>query len=104
MIGFTLTPHSPWPLDVVVGFIPEFLSEADPRPANEQIDENYIGGWSAFKGFKLAHKDHSLAYPGDPKILPYAEARLRDELILVYPGAWVAVVQPNGNYEIARLD
>lgn len=88
-----------------LGFIPHFLNDTNPEPAKEQIDANYKhgGGWHPFKGFKLA-PDNSLTYPGDQALHPLAEARLRDELILFYNGAWVAIVQPDRTFEVARID
>lgn len=100
-----------------VGFIPSFLSNDDPRPAAEQFRANYIDGWQPTSvGFKLApgvkikgintewFEVPALTYPGDPKLPPLAYARLRDELIIVYPSAWVMVLQPDGSHEIVRMD
>lgn len=87
-----------------LGYIPSFLSEADPRPAKEQFEENYsFGGWQPMKGFKL-NKDMSLKYPGDPPMKPWAEATLRQELIYVYQSGWVMILQPDMSFEVARLD
>jgi hypothetical protein len=87
-----------------LGYIPEFVFEDDPRPAREQINERYIfGGWRSFKGFKLA-KDNSLMYSGDPPQRPLAQAKLRNELIVFYPSAWVAIIQPDRSFDVARLD
>jgi hypothetical protein len=81
------------------------LSEDDPRPAREQLDSHYKhgGGWVPFEGFRLG-SDNSLLYPGDPPIRPVARARLRDEVILVYLHDWVAIKQPNGSFEVCRMD
>lgn len=87
-----------------LGYIPSFLSPDDPRPAREQIDTTYVSGWRPFRGFKFDLKDHSLKYPDDPMMLPLAQAKLRDELILFYPSSWVAIVQPDQSFEVARLD
>lgn len=93
------------PYTQALGFIPEMLSESDPRPAKEQLDTGYRhgGGWNPFKGFELM-PDKSIAYPGDPTIKPLSSAKLRDEEIYVYPYAWVMILQPSGEYEIARMD
>lgn len=88
----------------MLGFIPEFLSENDPRPAREQFAANYVSGWSPFKGFKVAADGSSLRYPDDPPQLLIAETRLRDEVIRFYDGSWVGVFQPDGSYEISRMD
>jgi hypothetical protein len=88
----------------MLGFIPEFLDERDPRPAVAQIDDAYRhgGGWRKFEGFTM--HEAGIKYPGDPLMRLLAEGKLRDEAIRVYESAWVAVVQPDGSYEIARLD
>jgi len=46
----------------------------------------------------------TLTYPGDPPLKPVATSMLRDEMILVYPYAWVVIVQPSGDYEVSRCD
>lgn len=92
------------------GIIPEFLSVADPRPAKEQLHEGYAhgGGWQKFDGFELSParvtQGMTINYQGDPPYKAVAWVRLRDELIVVFQGAWVAVIQPGGSYEIARMD
>jgi hypothetical protein len=88
----------------MLGYIPSFFSENDPRPAREQIDENYKhgGGWRPFKGFKML--DNGIKYPGDPLIPLCFEMKLRDETIRYYDGAWLAIIQPDGSFEICRID
>jgi hypothetical protein len=103
MIAFEML--DPRLTEEALGLLPDFLSERDPRPAKEQFHVNYAhgGGWHSFPGFKL-NRDNSLSYPGDPTLQPLARAQLRDELILVYPYSWVAIVQPDRSFEVARLD
>ena len=86
-----------------LGYIPNMLHELDPRPAKEQIDDNYVIGWHEFKGFSM-DKTGAITYPDDPTYHPLAMAKLRDETIYFYQHAWVAIVQLDGSYEIARLD
>jgi len=87
-----------------LGYLPYFLSEADPRSVREQFNANYkYGGWRPFPGFELM-TDNSLVYPNDPPIYPLAEAKLRDELILLYHHDWVAVIQPDRSFEVCRMD
>jgi len=88
------------------GLIPDMLRTADPRPAREQFDAAYAhgGGWLPFRGFKFNAKNQSITYPGDPSLLPLARGKLRDETILIYPHAWVGILQPNGDFEVARMD
>jgi hypothetical protein len=81
------------------------LNDDNPAPAWEQFDRCYQhgGGWDPFVGHTL-HANNSLSYPGDPALYPVARAQLRDELILLYPYAWVAIVQPDRSFEVCRMD
>lgn len=87
-----------------VGYIPGWLSEEDERGAVEQIHTSYGhgGGWHNFEGFLL--RDDELIYPGDPPMKKLSEAKLRDERIIVYQHGWVAVVQPDNSFRVARID
>ena len=89
----------------MLGFIPEFLSIDDPRPAWEQIHDRYIGGWQAsLPGKWKLDQDGRLYFPGDPPLTPVASAWLRSERIYVYCHAWVCIAQPDGQFSVARLD
>lgn len=89
----------------MLGFLPEFLSDEDPRPAREQIDANYShgGGWVPFKGFEML-PNGNLKYPEDPEVELIAETRLRDETIRFYNYAWLVIIQLDGSWEVARID
>ena len=91
-------------------YLPHFFSENDPRSATEQAHAAYShgGGWSPFTGFIL-HKatsegQASLKYPEDPPMRELSRASLRDETIILFESSWVAIVQPNGTYEVSRMD
>lgn len=90
-----------------LGYIPTFLSEDDPRPAREQIDERYSygGGWDPEpgRGFVM-HDGDILKFPGDPPMSPLCELHLRDERIVLYLYSVVAIIQPDGSFEVSRLD
>ena len=99
----------------VVGFIPQFLDEKDPRSAVEQIDNAYQpgGGWRDFDGFELIEefnllggdgKSYFLKYPGDPLMRELSRATLRDETLVFFQSSWFAVIQTDGSYRVARLD
>lgn len=92
-------------LPMLVGEIPFWLDEDDPRPAREQLDSHYQhgGGWLPFDGFKL-DRNMTLTYPGDPPMKPFAFMLLREEKIVFYPHAWVMILQPDGTFEICRMD
>jgi hypothetical protein len=88
-----------------LGLIPTFVSDEDPRPAREQFDQNYgfAGGWQPFAGFKMLGNGN-MKYPDDPPTRLLFEAKLREETIRVYESAWVAIIQPNGEFEVCRMD
>ena len=89
----------------MLGFIPEMISENDPQSAREQFDSGYRhgGGWHAFKGFSMLPSG-DMKYPYDPPTRLLFEAQLRQETIRVYEHAWVAIVQPSGEFEVCRMD
>jgi hypothetical protein len=88
-----------------LGALPDFLVFTDQRKASEQFAERYaFGGWRPFKGFKFDPQTKAIKYPGDPALKPIASVELRDELVLIYPYSWVGILQPDGSFEIARLD
>jgi len=87
----------------MLGYVPSFLDEDDPRPAREQFHANYISGWSPFKGFKML-PDGNMKYPNDPPTQLLFEGYFRDELVRFYQYAWVAIVQPDGSFEVSRMD
>ena len=86
-----------------LGFLPAFLNEEDPRPAGEQFNMNYVGGWDPFPGFTMT-EDGALQYPEDPPMVPIGCTTLRNETIFFYPYAFVAIKQPDGTFEAARMD
>jgi hypothetical protein len=88
-----------------LGLIPDMLCDQDPLPAREQLNRGYAhgGGWRPMKKFIL-RSDDSLCYPGDPSLRPLFKTMMRDELVLVYDHAWVAIVQPDRSFEVCRMD
>jgi hypothetical protein len=90
----------------ILGFLPSFLDEDDPRPAREQLDGNYQhgGGWRPITGFELEPLSGVITYPGDPPLTPFAAGKVRDEMILFYPYAFVLILQKDNTFEICRMD
>lgn len=86
------------------GLIPSFLDDTDPAPARTQFDQKYVGGWRPFLGHEFDPYTGYLHYPEDPPLEPLCVIGFRDELIYIYPFAWVTIVQPDGSYETARMD
>ena len=103
MITFTML--HPRATTEMLGYIPQFFSESDPRPAAEQLDEAYShgGGWSPMPKWRMSH-DGIITYPGDNPLKPIAMAMLRNETIYVYQHAWVGIVQPDKSYQVSRVD
>ena len=93
-----------------LGYVPAFLDENDPRPAREQFNERYKAnggsGWRPIDGFTNKSKEGLmfLKYPGDPALEPIAFLAFRDELIVFYPYDMIAIFQPGGDYEVARMN
>jgi hypothetical protein len=89
----------------MLGFIPAMLSAIDPRPAKEQINANYAhgGGWRSFAGFVML-PNGNMQYPEDEPTVLLAETALRNETIRFYDGAWLAIIQPSGEFEVCRID
>lgn len=94
-----------------LGYIPQMLNSADPRSAAHQFNDSYAhgGGWSPFSGFTmLPNGDMQYEDPEEPDADPPTrklwEATLHKETICVYEHAWVAIVQPDGSYEVSRMD
>jgi hypothetical protein len=89
----------------MLGLLIDWLDDDDPRPAREQFNSHYGhgGGWRPFSGFKLT-PSNTLTYPEDPPLVPLARAFLREEMVLFYQHAWVAIVQPDRSFEACRMD
>jgi hypothetical protein len=94
----------------LLGEIPDWTVEADPRDAVTQLDSHYGhgGGWhDSPRGVKLVDADNvnaRLLYPGDPPYRAVARWQLRDERIILFASAYVAVVQPDGTFRTCRMD
>lgn len=93
------------------GLLPSFFSPKDPRPASEQLNDAYAhgGGFLPFKGFILGHDWQnvnyaSIHYPLDPPMWEVSRATLREETLILFEGAWLAIVQPDGSNVICRVD
>jgi hypothetical protein len=88
-----------------IGIIPDMLDWDNPKSAREQLDEGYRhgGGWWPMSKFKMDENDR-LKYPGDPWLEPLVEIPLRDERIVIYQHAMVAIIQPDRSFEVSRMD
>jgi hypothetical protein len=91
-----------------LGLLTLMLDDSDPRTASQQFDEHYCGGWFPSQGINGTGKMHptnfTFSYPGDPPLRPIAMTKLRDEIVVFYDHGFVAIFQPDGKWEMARLD
>lgn len=95
-----------------IGLLGDMLDDADPRSAREQFDANYQhgGGWNPFNKFdmlegqRLRYNGPREEYEPEEVYSPVARAQLRDEHIILYEHGWVAIIQPDGTFEVARMD
>jgi hypothetical protein len=92
--------------DVNLGFLPGLIDEGDARPVAEQLNDRYRhgGGWQPMPGFKLNPGTLTLKYPEDPPMKPLAMSVLRDETLVFYPYAFLMILQPDGAFEVSRVD
>lgn len=90
----------------MLGLIPGFFDLNDPRPAREQIAQNYWPGYHPTgKGkWKFDPEKHTLQYPDDSLYEPLASTVLRDERIFFYEHAFVAIVQKDNTFDVIRMD
>lgn len=105
----------------MLGLIPVFFVDRDPRGAVEQINKRYAhgGGWfdlAVGEGKFTLDEQGSLLYPEDPPLPALAEAWLhgRDdtvypdgverERIVIHVHGFVSIHQPDGSFRVARLD
>ena len=89
-----------------LGWLPSMVDRSDPDPAAVQFHKRYGhgGGWRPIEGFKKLKSPGHIQHPGDPPMKPLFMTRLRDEVIYVYRYGFVAVFQPDGSFEVARMD
>ena len=95
--------------DVDLGLLPSMIDPADKRSAAEQFDANYQhgGGWRPQEGWVRIGDSGVIAYKDsdDPPLAPIAAAKMRGEIILVYPYSYVAIIQQSdGSFEVCRMD
>ncbi|MGL5078776.1 MAG: hypothetical protein ACRDBG_23510 [Waterburya sp.] len=91
-------------MDYITGFLPTNM--IGHWKASECFDRFYShgGGWNKFEGFTMAEDFMSISYSGDQPQKALAELMFGEERIILYAWSWVAIVQVDGSYEIARID
>lgn len=95
-----------------LGYLPQIIRTDDERPVSEQITDRYAhgGGWMPFDGFEILTGGYSdpqnlvIQYPDDPPYEALAWVQVGKELVVVFPHAWVMVMQPDETFKISRMD
>lgn len=90
---------------VDLGFLPGLISEDDPRSVKAQLEDKYRygGGWDPTPGFTV-QDGYVLKFPGDPPMTPLAMTALRNEVVVLYDYSFLGVFQPDGSFEVSRVD
>ena len=86
------------------GLIPSFLNEASDAPTIKQLDAGQPGGWRKFDGFTFDAKHEILSYPGDPPMKAMSKILFNNDIIMLFPHAWVLVLNADNRWEVARMD
>ena len=106
----SIVPGTVWTNPFVVAFLQDIFRGDDPRPAVEQANDRYAhgGGWRPFAGFEMTGADTTggaaIHYPGDPAMRELSRCTLNTETLILFEYGWVAVLQPDGSFVIARMD
>jgi hypothetical protein len=90
-----------------LGYLPDILLPDDPRPVQAQLEDRYAhGGGYRSSGFDKFRLDPGLVlqWPEDPPQHPLAATLIHDELVVLYPHALLLVMQPDGKWEVTRVD
>ena len=101
----TIRELHPGGLDYAAGII-GLLDNLD-EPFVAQIERNYQhgGGWRPLPGWTFDGQARTIKYPRDEALKPLVEIVTEaGDVALVYAYAWVCVVQPDGAFDVARLD
>jgi hypothetical protein len=97
-----------WTNAHLTGDLQYMLDDEDPAPAVEQFNQRSAAGWrsrrSRWTNDGAGEAITSRTFSRNERLTPIARARLRDETILLYPMSWVLIEQPNGEWDIARMD
>ena len=101
----TIIRH-PYATIEMAGFIPAWLSESS-KPIRDQLNDGYIwGGFRHFSGFSIDPSTDELLYPGDPPTIPLIEWQFdsHPQRVILYQHSWVAIIEPDGTFEVCRMD
>lgn len=90
-----------------LGVLPSIITSTD-EPVREQLNARYAygGGFFPSSGWHYDHATLTLRFEGEPPLDPLACALLRDEICLLYPSAWLCIVNRNdpADFAVCRVD
>lgn len=94
-----------------LGFIVLWFDPRSEKSAQEQANDGYLqtGGCPFLPtkaSFTLVEEDgeYRLEHPEDPPMRELARTKIRDETIVLFDYAWMAIIQPDGSHVISRVD
>lgn len=109
---------SHWSNMEVAGLLPEIILADDPRPAKEQFAERYAhgGGWNPMSNW--LYKPAQPGFPGGASLVynssdeeddaeEYPEVSrttVNNETLILFECEFLAIVQPDGSFEVDRVD
>ena len=93
-----------------LGVIPHWFYEVG-KSCKDIVNENYGhgGGWrrtalSFVLRTDCPAEEWRLEYPPDPAMFLLAYCVIGLEIFCIFEHAWCAIIQPDGTYEICRID
>lgn len=92
----------------MLGYVPLFITRTSDVPLKKQFDAEYVSGWktSASKWVRDTERNTLQGHPEDPPFPMIARYQHKPtgELLEFYTSCFTAIVQPDGTFEVARLD
>ena len=106
---------SNWTNNEVTGLLPEIIWQDDPRPAREQFNDRYAhgGGWNPMKGWLFKpgpDGEATLVFQSNDEEDDAEEYRemsrttINSEILILFDCEFLAIVQPDGSFEVDRVD
>lgn len=89
------------------GMIPNFIDPASEEPLKDQLDRSYICGFKHQEGFtlrELSDGTYHALYEGDPPQIEVDRWEVCGQLLVLFPYAYVAAIEADGSYAVARMD
>jgi hypothetical protein len=90
----------------MLGYVPGFIDISSDAPLRDQINAGYVSGWHRSASEWVRISNTLQGHPEDPPFPMIARYRHQPtgELLEFYTSCYTAIVQPDGTFEVARLD